>query len=339
MMLSSKLMRTLPSSGSSTPSVRSAANTAWHVPATAFSSACSCHRWPRASGKRPPSSSPAAARGHVTQGPEVRAKVGGRLRVVEPYELVGQGPPDHAAALPAAAHAEQPQLKRGVRGVRRRGALLAQVLDDIAAGTDDRDIEGAHGDGDFAGRVGGASRVAVRPAGLESALPIALPGEPRHARELGLGRRGERRAVAPEELGLGRASAVVGLAVRERRARAKQLLVVCRDNLRRFVRSSPKNVWAMRRRGLRWVYMLELILLIHIGPLPSQGCGISSRPLSPWVLMGFVLFTRTSGYYSLLKASLSGLDPPVRIYRAVPPRALLKDSFGSERSWGQVRAS
>ena len=63
----------------------------------------------------------------------------------------------------------------------------------------------------------------------ERALLVALPSEPRHARERRRGQRRERGAVVPEELGLARALAVVRLAVGELQARPEQPLVVRPD--------------------------------------------------------------------------------------------------------------
>ena len=170
---------------------------------------------------------PAPPSAHVAQRPEVGSEVGGRLRVEERHELLGQRPAHDAVAPAARADREQPQLQGRVRGVGRRVAPLARVLgDDLAAGADDRDVEGPHRDGDLARGVGGARGVAVLAAGPERALLVALPGEPRDACERRRGQRRERRAVVLEELGLGRALAVVRLAVGELQARAEQPPVV-----------------------------------------------------------------------------------------------------------------
>ena len=69
---------------------------------------------------------PAPPSAHVAQRPEVGSEVGGRLRVEERHELLGQRPAHDAVAPAARADREQPQLQGRVRGVGRRVAPLAR---------------------------------------------------------------------------------------------------------------------------------------------------------------------------------------------------------------------
>ena len=94
----------------------------------------------------------------------------------------GSDPRTTPVAPAARADREQPQLPAwGRRSPSARRPTRAGTRDDLAPGADDRDVEGPHRDGDLAGGVGGARRVAVLAAGLEGALLVALPRDPRHA--------------------------------------------------------------------------------------------------------------------------------------------------------------
>ena len=123
---------------------------------------------------------PAPPGAHVAQRPEVRAEVGGRLRVEEGHELLGQGPP-HDAVAPArrggsraaSAAGSGPRSRSARRptraGTRRRPRPPAPTTvtskAPIATATSREALAGPR-------------RVAVLAARPERALLVAPPGEP-----------------------------------------------------------------------------------------------------------------------------------------------------------------
>ena len=170
---------------------------------------------------------PAEARRGIPDRAQVGAEARPGLRVEERHELVRERFAHDAAPPTARPVAQELQLQQWVGRFGGRVAPRALVGDhDLAVGSDDRDVEGAHRDGDLAGGHLRAGRVAMLPAGFEASLLVALACGPCHAREGRWGQGRERLPVVFEKVRFGGVLAVVGLALGCLQARLEEPLVV-----------------------------------------------------------------------------------------------------------------